>query len=93
MILEDYQLKKVKLSDGYSEEQLVIHDPTNKGLVHLLSNMEHPNCPIPIGVMKEIDSVNSYDEDFHNQIKEQVHARGKGSIKDLLHSGETWEVN
>jgi hypothetical protein len=43
--------------------------------------------------MKEIDSVNSYDEDFHNQIKEQVHARGKGSIKDLLHSGETWEVN
>ena len=92
MIMEDYELKKVKLADGYSEDQLVVHDPTNKGLAHLLSNMEYPDCPVPIGVMKVVEAVHSYDEDFHNQINEQVQEKGKGSIKDLLHSGETWEV-
>lgn len=92
LIFEDYQLKKVKLSDGYSEDKLVKHDPTNKGLVHLLSNLEHPSAPVPIGVIKEIDTENSYDEQFHAQLNEQVHTRGKGSIQDLLNSGDTWEV-
>lgn len=92
LIFEDFELKKVKLSDGYSESTLVKHDPTNKGLVHMLTNLESPECPVPIGVLKQVDTTATYEEDFHTQINEQKHSRGPGKMEDLLYSGETWEV-
>ena len=92
LIFEDYKLKKVKISEEFPEDKLVKHDPTNIGLVHLLSYLEFPDSPVPIGVIKADGTANSYDEDFHKQLKEQVSLKGKGTMKDLLHSGETWEV-
>jgi 2-oxoglutarate ferredoxin oxidoreductase subunit beta len=92
LIFEDFKLKPVNLDDGYSEEQLVKHDPTNDGLVHMLSNLSREDSPTALGVIKKSNNAQTYNENFHDQIEEQKNAKGKGSIKDLLHSGETWRV-
>lgn len=92
LIFEDFKLKPVSLADGYSEDQLVKHDPTNDGLVHMLSNLSREDAPTALGVIKKSNNLATYNDTFHEQLKEQVTAKGKGSIKDLLHSGETWKV-
>ncbi len=91
-IFEDFNLKEVELKDGYTEEQLVKHDPTNQGLVHMLANLSPETSAVPIGVLKKDLTAHTYDSSFQAQIQSQKDAKGPGSMKDLLMSGETWSV-
>jgi 2-oxoglutarate ferredoxin oxidoreductase subunit beta len=92
LIFEDFALKSVNLADGYSEDKLVKHDPTNDGLIQMLTSLSREDAPVPLGVIKSSNSVSTYDEVFHDQLEEQKSSKGAGSMKDLLMSGETWKV-
>ena len=72
-------------------ENCLTHDPSNPILANTLANLDGQNGPIPLGVIQKI-AAPIYEEDLYAQIDEQVAKNGKGQFKDLLHSGNTWEV-
>lgn len=86
--LDGFDFKTVAADD----ENLIIHDPSNKNLSSLLSNLDGSNGPVPLGVIQQVES-SIYEEDLHARINEQTSKQGKGKMKDLLFSGNTWEVN
>lgn len=90
LIQDGFQFKEVPVAGN--EDKLFIHDPTDECLSSILANLNGSNGPIPLGVLKSIET-ETYDEEFHKLINHETNVKGKGSIKDLLHSGNTWEVN
>ncbi len=96
IILDGFTPRVVSLTDGkYSVNDLWIHDEhdLHASRAHILSQFaEFENLPTPIGILRHIDKP-SYEEDLHNQINNIIKKEGEGNLKDLLFSGNTWEVN
>jgi 2-oxoglutarate ferredoxin oxidoreductase subunit beta len=57
----------------------------------ILSKMRAPELPVPLGVFYQHDE-NSYDQDFQQQIDDVTAKKGEGSMKDLILSGDTWDI-
>ncbi len=69
---------------------VLIHDENNKVLATLLATMSAPDFPVAVGVIYHEDKT-SYVDDSRGQV---IKARAaKGSLKELLHSGHTWDVS
>ncbi len=69
---------------------VLIHDETNKVLATLLATMSAPDFPVAVGVIYHAEKT-SYVDDSRAQV---IKARAaKGSLKELLHSGHTWDVS
>jgi 2-oxoglutarate ferredoxin oxidoreductase subunit beta len=82
----------VELGKGISEDDLLFHDEKARDatLAYLLSRMTHPEFPEPIGVFRAVDAPR-YEERLVEQIA-AAQKRGKGDLKTLFTSGETWTV-
>lgn len=92
IILDGFKLKVVNLSD-YSESDLLIHDKYDKNLAMLICEMTYDDSlPTPYGVFY-IESKPTYEELFTKQINEQIESKGKGKLKDLIYTKNTWEVS
>ncbi len=96
IILDGFTPRVVNLTDGkYSLNDLWIHDEhdIHASRAHILSQFaDFENLPTPIGVFRHIDKP-SYESDLHKQLNDVIAKEGKGKLKDLLFSGNTWEVN
>ena len=77
---------------SYEGGCLLFHDEkaTEPSLAYLLSRMTHPEFPEPIGVFRAVDAPR-YEERLGEQIA-AAQKRGKGDLKTLFTSGETWTV-
>ena len=85
----------VTLADG--------DDPVAKGVaVHrehhespayafALASLARPNFPLPIGVFRAVEKP-TYEAMLDHQVEDAVARRGKGDLKKLLESGDTWVV-
>lgn len=86
----------VDLSDGKnSVNDLWVHDELDKNSfrAHIISQFtEMEGFPTPVGVLRQ-ELKSTYEEDFHAQLEEAKRTKGKGDLKKLLFSGNTWEVN
>ncbi|MDA1370576.1 MAG: 2-oxoacid:ferredoxin oxidoreductase subunit beta [Proteobacteria bacterium] len=72
-----------------NEGRILVHNENNKVLAQLLAAMVGPEFPVAVGVLYREDKA-SFVEDSREQLSR---ARSKpGSLKELLHSGHTWEV-
>ena len=92
IILDGFKLKVVNLSD-YSESDLLVHDKYDKNLAMLICEMTYDDSlPTPYGVFY-IESKPTYEELFTEQINEQIESKGKGKLKDLIYTKNTWEVS
>jgi len=95
LILKNNQLHVVTVGqDGYTEKDILIHDAHTefRGVQLMLANMEYPQFPMAIGVIRSFAANSSYDSRVEEQI-DSVKARSEiRSVKDLLFSGATWEV-
>ncbi|HEX3727077.1 MAG TPA: 2-oxoacid:ferredoxin oxidoreductase subunit beta [Pirellulales bacterium] len=82
----------VELGKGISEDDLLFHDERapSPSLAYLLSRMSAPEFPEPIGVFRSVDAPR-YEERLSEQIA-AAQKRGKGDLKTLFTSGETWTV-
>jgi 2-oxoglutarate/2-oxoacid ferredoxin oxidoreductase subunit beta len=77
--------------NGVVEDDIVVHDETNKVLAHMLAELKSPDFPEPIGVLY-CNPTDSYEADVYTQ-REQVRLTGeKADINALLRSGHTWTV-
>ncbi len=77
--------------NGITEKDLIVHDEHNPSLAYLLSRLNHPNFPEPIGVFRN-DRMPSLDERLENQIADVKKAKGEGDLRKLLFAGDMWEV-
>ena len=92
LVQDGFRLRRVELGDGIDESHCVVHDPTNRALAHLLTELDvNKDEPVAVGVFYR-EAKSTYDQDFRTQI-EQVRARlGAGDLQKLLHSGDTWSI-
>lgn len=90
LIMDGFNLKVANVSD-VDESQIVKHDAQNENLIHALATLKNPDFPVPIGVIKEVKAP-VYNEQLHMQLDAVKSKKGEGKFKDLLMSGETWEV-
>jgi len=82
----------VELGDKWSKDDLLVHNKKDYMIASMLSNMtSKPDTPEPIGVLYTIDAP-TYEDNISNQIKSAIDIKPKGSIQDIINSGDTWVV-
>jgi 2-oxoglutarate ferredoxin oxidoreductase subunit beta len=88
------ELEVVKLGDGISEKDLIVHDERhpNPAYAFLLSRMDAtPGFPTPLGVLRAVDAP-VYETQNAEQLAAIGAKKGKGDLAKLLRAGDTWEV-
>ncbi len=94
--LEGFNPVVINLNDGkHTIDDVWVHEEKDENPIRafILSHMtDHPELPTPIGVFREI-SKPTYDEGVENQLNAITEKKGKGTLKDLLYTGNTWEVD
>lgn len=90
--IDGMKLKKVRLNDENSTKTL-IHDPSEKEtLQHVaLAKLQLPDFPVAMGIIRNTEST-SFDEKLHHIIEDSQKNSKYKNLKDLFHSGNTWEV-
>ncbi|MFW5973395.1 MAG: 2-oxoacid:ferredoxin oxidoreductase subunit beta [Bacteroidota bacterium] len=91
--LDGFRLKPIDLEDGnWSVHDCLLYNEKSRELASIASRMFFdPALPQPIGVLYREDRP-TYEDLVHSQIKSVTEKRGRGDLRTLLHSGETWEI-
>ncbi len=79
---------------GVREQDVLVHDAAtaNMTIPFLLSRMDYPDFPVPIGVFRRVERP-TYDELLQGQINTVKKQKGAGDIVKLLKGSQTWEVH
>ena len=88
-----FKTEEVDISGGAEGKNLLVHrenDPS-PNYAYLLTQMEYPEMPVPFGVFRCIEK-STYDEMLVEQMKMAVEKKGKGNLKDILYTEESWTV-
>ncbi len=74
-------------------KDLLIHQgyKDDMAYAHMLSRMEGPIMPIPLGVFRAVNKP-TYDEMLEAQVQTSIEKSGRGDIQKMLNSGDTWVV-
>jgi CBS domain-containing protein len=82
----------VSLGNGVSEDELLVHDAhaDSPYLAYLLSRMEYPYYPAPMGVLRSVDRP-TYTEGLMNQIAD-AQAKRPADLNALYRSADLWEI-
>lgn len=84
-----WQLEVVELGvEGITEEDVLVHDETDRTLATLLASLEPPAFPMAIGVLYQ-DPAPTFDAQVLAQVQPEAEGRG---LSDLLYGGRTWSV-
>ena len=75
--------------DGITEDDLLVHDETDESLAYLLSRVEPPAFPSPMGIFRR-ERFPSYGENLQKQI--DAEREEEPDLMALIHAGDTWEV-
>ncbi|HEX2252514.1 MAG TPA: 2-oxoacid:ferredoxin oxidoreductase subunit beta [Thermoanaerobaculia bacterium] len=72
-------------------DDLVVWDETDSTLAWLAAQMAPPALPTPVGVLRAV-AAPSYEEGVVAQIEAERQTRGEGTLEELLHRGDLWQV-
>ncbi len=93
--LNGTQPEVVRLNDGYSREDLWIHDEHDAIKANILIRMEslypEKGFPRPFGVLFKQERVN-YEVLLQNQINKATNDLGAGNLDALIAGNETWVI-
>lgn len=87
------KLEVVSLKDTAIDD-LLIHDEreSNPSIQMMLARMRYPDMPEPIGVLRAVEGVSTYDDQINHQVELAKTQRGMGDLQSLINSGDTWVV-
>ncbi len=94
LVLDGMQLKVVTIGeDGITKDDIIVHDAKCEDIsMHMkLATMEYPKYPVALGVIRDVEA-KVYDQCMEKQIDEVKEKSSVKSLKDLLYSGDIWEV-
>ena len=88
------RLEVVNTADVPADD-LLIHDEKemNPSIQMMLARMRYPEMPEPMGVLRAVDGVSTYDEQINAQVAEAKKTKGDGDLQALISAGDTWEVS
>ena len=91
--LNGLELEVVRLGDGVTEKDLVVHDESteNPTLANLLARMVYPDMPECLGVLRAVERP-TFDEQLRQQNEKAVKAKGRGRLEGLFTSDDMWTV-
>ena len=83
----------VKLGNGAAEGDLLVHQASleNSSYAYMLGRMEHPEFPLPFGVLRSVDQP-TYDGLLVDQVQSEVNRLGAGDLDALYRNSDTWDV-
>ncbi len=86
-------IEVVQLGNGVTEADLLVHDETrpNPSVAFLLSRMEWPEYPVPVGILRAVERP-TYDDLMTRQIVKAVETEGEGDLREIFVEGDTWTV-
>jgi 2-oxoglutarate ferredoxin oxidoreductase subunit beta len=75
-------------------DDLLIHDEKepNPSIHMMMARMSYPSMPEPIGVLRAVEGVATYDEQINDQVQRAKVNKGEGDLQELFESGDTWDV-
>lgn len=77
--------------DGITEDDLLVHDETNRTLAGVLVRLGGPDFPVAFGVLY-CDPSTTFEDDIHAQMDTIKADQGSGDLNALIRRGRTWEV-
>lgn len=89
--LNGFRPEVVQLGNGITEADLLVHDETSKQLAFILSSMEYPEFPAPMGVIRRVQK-QTYTEGLMDQIATAQKSKGVGDLRTLYESADLWTV-
>jgi 2-oxoglutarate ferredoxin oxidoreductase subunit beta len=89
--LNGHRLEVVELGDGFTEDDLVVHDEHDRVLAFMLAEMSHPELPEPLGVLHASETRAPYEQMLHDQVNAAMKA-GRGDPEALVRGGVTWDI-
>jgi 2-oxoglutarate ferredoxin oxidoreductase subunit beta len=93
--LNGFDPEVVRLADGvYSEKDLLVYDEKdpNGRLAWILSRINYPEFPVPIGVFKAVERP-TFDSAMQEQVVAAKSRMGQGDLEKLMSQGDTWVVS
>ena len=86
-----HTLEVVSLANGFTEHDLLVHDEQDDALAFLLSTLQPPNFPAPVGVFRAVERP-TYDAAMSAQVQAAKEKLGTPDLDALFNQGDTWEV-
>ena len=79
--------------NGVTEEDIIVHDTEQASPLYasLLSQLQHPEFPTPLGVFRSIQR-DVYEDCLQAQIDSAIEAKGKGDLQATLEGAGSWKV-
>ncbi len=77
--------------NGVTEDDILVHDETNRTVATLLAAMEPPTLPVALGVLY-CDPALSYEAAVRDQMTAARQSGKAADLNALLRSGHTWTV-
>lgn len=81
----------VSVGNGIREDDLLFHDEHDESLAFLLSRLDYPEFPEPMGVFYVIED-ECYEDLLDQQVEQAIAAKGEGTLESLLTSGDTYTI-
>ncbi|MDC0547553.1 2-oxoacid:ferredoxin oxidoreductase subunit beta [Opitutales bacterium] len=83
----------VTLGDGVGQDDLLIHQPRNpnSAYANILAQMTYPTFPTPVGVLRQLDGRETYEDALVQQI-EYAQSSGSDNLQELLTGQNSWVV-
>jgi len=76
--------------NGITEKDLLVYDSSDPTLAYMVSQLDFPDFPVPVGVFVDIQRP-TYDELLSQQVKD-ARAKGVPDLQGLLTGSNTWTV-
>ena len=91
IVFENFAAKVVRVEE-VGLEAIAVHDETGPIAMHMaLASMGGPGFPTAIGVIRAVERA-TYDGLLNEQLDTVQSKQGRGTIHELLHSGDTWTI-
>jgi 2-oxoglutarate ferredoxin oxidoreductase subunit beta len=72
-------------------EACAVHNESSEALAGILARLGGPDFPTPLGVLRAVRQPTLGEMVMEHETR-AVGARGQGTLRSLLHSGDTWTV-
>lgn len=89
--MDQFAMEVVTIGEnGITEDDILVHDETNKMMAHMLVQLTAPDFPVVCGVIY-CDPAETYNDAVHNQMDEAKKAK-PADFNALIRQGRTWTV-
>jgi len=72
-------------------DKVIKHDEKDENLAYLLTSLQHPEAPVPVGVFKCVERP-TYDSMMTAQVAKARELNGEPNLEKLVRGPKTWTV-